>query len=927
MTAVGYGVLGLRDGLRAFAEFMEGSASEKNVLVEMTPRQEVVEGWSVYSGSCYETPLYRLYHRYGEPVSALTNDTLRDVVAVRSGLDAGLVRAESLALCVSTPGTYFYDPEASFTQAARWDDGVTFWDDGVTLWDQVPKLYVHLTDNSSPSSTTVAASYGYFFSMRGVVHPRLGPDKLTDGGVEVWTSSSNLTSFTEVTSGVGWAVRQVTSSPIKGASSAAFDYGTVSGQATAYQDSVPAVAGKLYRVAGSYSTPAGHASVAVVRVSDAGGSNNAVLADGRNYQNATFLSLAPTHGETRRFVLDFVAKSASLRLEFGANTGSGPAAAGSVVFDDVSLRRIYRFNYYEPRISSSAIPAYDAGVNDLLFGGQRIGVGGVKVINGDGRMEADLGELVWKGSECLVLYGGTFADGQRMTIDDYQRSFVGSVTDTEESDAEFSFSLQDVKAFYNLTIPADTYTATSHPNAAPATQGQLRPILFGVMGRIRPYRVDRVGEYGVYEVADTSKSPAGLFGVSSVLAYDDDGAANSDDATLRSVLTEGTDYSLNLTLGTVTILRDVGPYIVTDSNNKLNFHVGAAELTATLVEGVYSAADLAAQIQLQMRAAVGGADTTCSCAYSETTHLWTIAKSSGTLVLKIADGTNKEIAPWGLIGFKKGANRTGSLSYVGEEVTFTDVDVDHVIQVDPNGYKDDGAGSCTGTPGALVQLGPDITRFVMRYLLKKSTSIIDLASFAAARATASQQLGIYLKEKTRVRELFDKLEFSTLATISVDGDGMLFYDVFSVSPAVVADVQERDILGFKTGSKIVDVFKGVQVRWNQNQATGDWNAASDTDESVAILYDRSDVKTVDTYCKLLNDATRNAIAIRQLLGGGKRRAVVSVRGKLLRARLGQVVTITRARSVAPTLAATQFRILKVRHVFTTGTSDVELLEV
>lgn len=108
-----------------------------------------------------------------------------------------------------------------------------------------------------------------------------------------------------------------------------------------------------------------------------------------------------------------------------------------------------------------------------------------------------------------------------------------------------------------------------------------------------------------------------------------------------------------------------GYFRITSTNKYINFNIGAAELTATLLEAEYTASTLASAIQTLMTAAAGVAIT---CTYSTATGKFTISKASGTLQLLWLTGTNTANAAGSALGFAV-VDYTGALTYSSSQVT------------------------------------------------------------------------------------------------------------------------------------------------------------------------------------------------------------------------------------------------------------------
>jgi hypothetical protein len=136
-SEIGHGAPGLRNNLRPFSELVLASASQKQVFVELRPVR-YYPTWAadstsgVYVVACSET----------------WAGIARDVVGVQSTYET-FTRAETLALCRATVGTYFFDP-----------DGGT-------------SLYVH-PGGYSPNDHPTVAQLGFYYGSSGGCSQRSG---------------------------------------------------------------------------------------------------------------------------------------------------------------------------------------------------------------------------------------------------------------------------------------------------------------------------------------------------------------------------------------------------------------------------------------------------------------------------------------------------------------------------------------------------------------------------------------------------------------------------------------------------------------------------------------------------------------------------------------------------------------------------------
>lgn len=108
-----------------------------------------------------------------------------------------------------------------------------------------------------------------------------------------------------------------------------------------------------------------------------------------------------------------------------------------------------------------------------------------------------------------------------------------------------------------------------------------------------------------------------------------------------------------------------GYFKIISTNKYINFKIGGAELTATLLEGEYTASSLADAISSYMTTA---ASAVIECSFSESTGKFTISKSSGTLELLWLTGTNTANAMGSALGYAV-VDYTGALTYSSAQVT------------------------------------------------------------------------------------------------------------------------------------------------------------------------------------------------------------------------------------------------------------------
>lgn len=123
-------------------------------------------------------------------------------------------------------------------------------------------------------------------------------------------------------------------------------------------------------------------------------------------------------------------------------------------------------------------------------------------------------------------------------------------------------------------------------------------------------------------------------------------------------------------LGAVTSTEVGVVTIISGTNNKLDFNIGASQLTASVAAGTYQIGTSQATASSLCKAifdAIVAAEAvgTYTVTYSRTTKKFTITRSAGTLNLLWNTGTNTAISIASIMGFSTAANSTGAITYTG----------------------------------------------------------------------------------------------------------------------------------------------------------------------------------------------------------------------------------------------------------------------
>lgn len=986
----GHGAPGLLDNLRTFADLVEDSGASRRPYLEYFPGVVLTTGWVLSSGAAYQ---------YNGLLNQTYSGVLLDVVGVETSLGV-LTRVESLADCVATAGTFY--AVAAFGAAAEtvphWDDG-TLWDAGGVTWDHATyiDLYVHLAGDANPNSATVVPLLGLFFGTRGEVHPQLGPNKLTNGGFEILTGwSERITpgwddGVTQWDGATTWDSSPITSSldPVlftgRGSISSLklVSSGSAVGNDSRYQD-ISTVASAIYRLAGYYRTNMAFSANLSARLLVGNTAGTTILyADGRDGDASGQVTLTPTAGEWRRFLFDFIAPAATTRVQLQLAALS-VAGAGQLNFDGVSLKRVYRYTYYEPRLSAASIPEVQVGSQSIFFAGKTDGQGKFSLINADGTLESLFAGLLLHGKPATVYVGGHFpTDGREVYRDDWRGAWPGRAQKVTATDELIGFESDDARDALHVELPTRKHSLVTEPNLNLNDEGSGRAIVFNgsATTAFKPARVDLTANgYGVYEIGDGGASLAGFpdaiadFGgpgghsrqFPNLWVYPNEEMADKDQfGFLGAAISQAIAFvwyvggpatnalfSYDKTLGRITVLDDIRNYLSERDGTgvglamSFDFNIGAGALNATVPSGInmgpngeggafgwyLSATMLAGSLQERMRTASGAGDIFVD--YSHTSHKWTIRKTAGTLNLLPATGANSKLRAYERLGFDATTDKTGALTYTGTNATFTLPESDHVVRVVSYGFKDDASGTSTGTASAVVARHAEVAKYILYQYLRVPASQIDAASFAAgAAAEPTALVAASVCQAISSRDFLSRLEAGAIADLVIDGDGIWYWKPYSATAAVVQDFFDRDYIDFDMVKDPKNVYSSVRSTYGQNPARNSDKAYESTiDSGIPTKHRRLEVKPVETWIDAFAAADTAAQLVTQRMArlAAANPAVVSFssRGKLVDVLQGDIIRCTRSRAfyTGGSLNAVRFRVLNLRHNLVAGASHCVAVE-
>jgi len=887
-TRIGRGALGLRSALYDFDAFADQTYSRKLAYLELQGGKRLA-GWSAFG----ETPVYRV--EVAEEWDGVTLDVSGVITQ-----DEVLTRTETLDILVDTVGTFFYDRDGEF-------------------------LYVHLTDESDPNSKNPVALFSFYFATRGTVEPILGPEKLTDPGLNVvgfpdWDEVSADATVSQDTD------RQEGAYSVR-VDNVALAAGAICG---IEQGPIFGVPGKQYFFTGRYRTSWPLNTIgaeARLRVSADGGTNFlnddglTVTASGDGF------ALLPTFGEWRRFLFafrcptdGFLPDPTTADIVVGVFLGNNAGSAITdetihVNFDDLHLFRVWHYAYFEPRLSADGLPELQRTANDLWFGSESVGLGNVRLLNRDDTrdavpyLETMLGRYEVCSRTVTLRYGGALMNGQDIPYDNTEPGWSGVVHAFEVGALSADLGIESVRGILSAALPFTAYNDIDNPNLAEADNGRPRPLVFGSITNVRPAMTDvTVDGLGVYETQDPTYSPGDLVLPSAVYAYEDEDAAAVKDATRRVALVLGTDYDSDSyeTTARVLMLGNPGPVRITaGENDAIDFFVtGTGTPSVFLTPGLYTWFALMDHVAAVMNAAT--APGTITTAYDISTGVVTIATTDVELRLLVDSGDNKERSAYKTLGYSQTADLVGDVTYDAE----TPIDQDpeaQVIRCDITGMRDDLAGTYTGTPSANIELGPDITRVILRRIVRVAVALILDDRFNDGRTTSPQVLGVYIGGLASVQGgegsddtlqgVLDKLEVSCYADINVDNAGRWDWspridDVSGYAATIATVLSNADFLEFSGARTLEDVFHIVRLNYGQDPSTGVVRTAEVTNPLVPVLYDRRHSKTWDSYLLDPDDAADIVLKLSRAAAIAVNRYQFTVKGKMLKVRLGDIVDVS-----------------------------------
>jgi len=212
--------------------------------------------------------------------------------------------------------------------------------------------------------------------------------------------------------------------------------------------------------------------------------------------------------------------------------------------------------------------------------------------------------------------------------------------------------------------------------------------------------------------------------------------------------------------------------------------------------------------------------TTVASTFDESTRLYTVTKTGGSLTLYTKTGRSPN--GWEQLRFRTDADSTGLLTYTSVDPYYSspdDLDAS-VLRVDFLGAADDTSGTYTGQASAPIERGPDVIRYILQEHLRVPADQIVTGSFAGVRAARTGVVSLYVWQPSTFEELVGLIEAHDRADLVIDG--LLYrYDVRPTTLGAYSPLlYDREILSLSMKVALEDVASSVVVSYAPGSQVG-----------------------------------------------------------------------------------------------------------
>lgn len=608
MSLRGSGALGLRSGLVPLKTLLDERQTERTIIARCGPQRVVPTTWELVSGDLYRAPW--IFWIDGTPCEVQSCSS-------RSYPFDGIPRSATLA-DIASPG-FFYDLATNTQEApAQWDDP-----EDTGGYDGAPWLYVDL-GGDDPAEEALAVAVDVPFASRHADLPLTLANVTTDGNFEDGLGSWAKTAAagTVVVTGVpGYAdAASLLITALTGAANGTLIAYVLGGHSSAGITFVPAEVGQQWIISGFYLNA--HPDLpAVLRVYYGA---NQYAEDGRHTTTATAgHQLGDSHGDWRYFEFVIRAKATTGHaVKLGASKLADLESKKVVRFDAVQVRPLVRYVRAHGRLTGSV--TLESGSSELVFGGKSVGVSGLETINADGALDFAYRSLSWPGAavrleesararsdrtqalrRMIARQLSVTASTDRVRQDvstalalpvdarqsEYRTFSAGWVEAADRDGDVFGLEVEELRTMLASKRAAPSkYLATDSGEPDERILGKIRPLVIGTVQSLEPARVDRTAaENGVYEVADPTLWPAGIFALDRVVLYaDSDAASRRDEGQSLDLLTVSGVITQDLAGCGFEANTPIKPFLLGVENEYLSIVADAATYDLRLMSGTES---------------------------------------------------------------------------------------------------------------------------------------------------------------------------------------------------------------------------------------------------------------------------------------------------------------------------------------------------
>jgi hypothetical protein len=429
-------------------------------------------------------------------------------------------------------------------------------------------------------------------------------------------------------------------------------------------------------------------------------------------------------------------------------------------------------------------------------------------------------------------------------------------------------------------LPRRKFWTIDYPNLDPNAEGRPIPIGYGEIKGARPVCIDI--NQGIFLLMDTYGRS-----IKSVDAVRDSG----------NLLTEGTDYQVDLNEAKITLLMtpilqpNTTYYIVIESDYTINgsqylrfcqtpfdrYEDGALFNINSSGEWTEVLADLFFQVIVKDR--IDGDPYVLI-------DQWNVSWEGWNLEAKLRDSTDRTRlaqsfktpasgGPWYLYSIKLGMDesiappahntRTSILSsynpetQVGAKSYIIEMGSNHEYSYFPQRAESSDIEvdfkAIKNPDGSLMTNVADILKDIYITILGGSESAIDASALAALKSARPEALSIWIDEEIQFQDFLQKLEagqlFKFLHTMNF---GFTILLATSGEPPGTPHFRDEDFISFKTYRRWSSVFQKIKLKYAENPSDNSWSVVERESNEALYLYRNQKTLEVETYLISPSDA-------------------------------------------------------------------------